>query len=173
MPNFLGTLKKFKIKGRSRAGSPGRDASSPSKNPPPDPPAKLLTSHDPASPSHATQNITRAPSPTVPAPAISTPVAPPGVSFANAPPTVSAGAPNPSPDNTPETTQLIPTEIEDHSEPVWDGLKTLLGVLESSAKMFGPLKSAISGLNECVEIYDVRRFNCLVSCRSVLPLIMD
>ncbi|CAE6510283.1 unnamed protein product [Rhizoctonia solani] len=34
------------------------------------------------------------------------------------------------------------------------GLKTLWGALESSADAFGPLKSAIGGLNRCVEIFE-------------------
>ncbi|KAG8689748.1 hypothetical protein FRC11_000828, partial [Ceratobasidium sp. 423] len=33
-------------------------------------------------------------------------------------------------------------------------IKSLLGTLELSAEVFGPLKSAISGLNRCVDIYE-------------------
>ncbi|CUA74504.1 putative WD repeat-containing protein alr3466 [Nostoc sp, PCC 7120] [Rhizoctonia solani] len=40
------------------------------------------------------------------------------------------------------------------SDLVWPGVKALLAVLESSSKAFGPLKSAISGLNECIDIYE-------------------
>ncbi|CAE6450229.1 unnamed protein product [Rhizoctonia solani] len=36
----------------------------------------------------------------------------------------------------------------------WSGLKTLLQVLESSSDTFGSLKSAISGLNKCIDIYE-------------------
>ncbi|EUC57206.1 vegetative incompatibility protein HET-E-1 [Rhizoctonia solani AG-3 Rhs1AP] len=36
----------------------------------------------------------------------------------------------------------------------WSGLKTLLQILESSSDAFGPLKSAISGLNKCIDIYE-------------------
>ncbi|CUA70027.1 putative WD repeat-containing protein alr3466 [Nostoc sp, PCC 7120] [Rhizoctonia solani] len=37
---------------------------------------------------------------------------------------------------------------------VWPGAKALLSVLESSSEAFGPLKSAISGLNEFFDIYE-------------------
>ncbi|CUA69891.1 hypothetical protein RSOLAG22IIIB_04147 [Rhizoctonia solani] len=37
---------------------------------------------------------------------------------------------------------------------VWPAVRTLLAVLESSSDAFNPLKSAISGLNECIDIYE-------------------
>ncbi|KAG8749219.1 hypothetical protein FRC11_011521, partial [Ceratobasidium sp. 423] len=36
----------------------------------------------------------------------------------------------------------------------WSGVKTLLQVLESSADAFGPLKSAVGGLNKCIDIFE-------------------
>ncbi|KDN36607.1 hypothetical protein RSAG8_10710, partial [Rhizoctonia solani AG-8 WAC10335] len=40
------------------------------------------------------------------------------------------------------------------SSVAWSGVKTLLKALESSSDAFGPLKSAIGGLNKCIDIYD-------------------
>ena len=41
------------------------------------------------------------------------------------------------------------------SSMAWSGVKTLLAVLESSSDAFGPLKSAVGGLNKCISIYEV------------------
>lgn len=53
----------------------------------------------------------------------------------------------------------VPTKqkssLEHAKSTAWAGLKTLLKVLESSADAFGPLKSAIGGLNQCIDIYEV------------------
>jgi hypothetical protein len=38
----------------------------------------------------------------------------------------------------------------------WAGLKTLGGVLRGLGDMFGPLKSAVESISECVEVYEVR-----------------
>ncbi|KAH7338482.1 hypothetical protein B0J17DRAFT_706798, partial [Rhizoctonia solani] len=40
------------------------------------------------------------------------------------------------------------------SKGVRSGFKTLFGVLESSTDVFGPLKSAISGLNRCIDMFE-------------------
>ncbi|KAG9119925.1 hypothetical protein FRC07_004817, partial [Ceratobasidium sp. 392] len=36
----------------------------------------------------------------------------------------------------------------------WSGLKTLLGVLDASADAFGPLKSAVGELLNCIDVYE-------------------
>ncbi|KAG8679891.1 hypothetical protein FRC09_018634, partial [Ceratobasidium sp. 395] len=36
----------------------------------------------------------------------------------------------------------------------WTGLRALVGVLEGSADVFGPLKTAVDGLFKCVEIVE-------------------
>ncbi|KAG8697907.1 hypothetical protein FRC08_006243 [Ceratobasidium sp. 394] len=36
----------------------------------------------------------------------------------------------------------------------WDGLKSLIGVLDQKADMFGPLASAVAKLAECIEVFD-------------------
>ncbi|KAG8689281.1 hypothetical protein FRC11_003394 [Ceratobasidium sp. 423] len=54
--------------------------------------------------------------------------------------------------------QSRPTPQTDHrsgkSGMAWSGVKTLLEVLEASADAFGPLKSAVGGLNKCIKIYE-------------------
>ncbi|QRV96189.1 Vegetative incompatibility protein HET-E-1 [Ceratobasidium sp. AG-Ba] len=39
---------------------------------------------------------------------------------------------------------------------MWMGVKTLLSTLEESAAAFGPLKSAISGINNCIDIFEMQ-----------------
>lgn len=77
-------------------------------------------------------------------------------------------SPNPVPHNQPKVPipsepPVLPTGVsvnkggstEDTKVTAWDGLKTLLKVVESGAESFGPLKSAVGGLNQCVEIFEV------------------
>ncbi|KDN36145.1 hypothetical protein RSAG8_11026, partial [Rhizoctonia solani AG-8 WAC10335] len=52
-------------------------------------------------------------------------------------------APSPEPDNQPAKSGMA-----------WSGVKALNKVLESSSDVFGPLKSAIGGLNKCIDIYE-------------------
>jgi hypothetical protein len=47
----------------------------------------------------------------------------------------------------------------------WDGLKVLGGVLKGWGDTFGPLKSAVEDISECVEIYEVR-----IQVRFILSL---
>lgn len=54
--------------------------------------------------------------------------------------------------------------LEHAKSTAWAGLKTLLKVLESSSDAFGPLKSAIGGLNQCIDIYEVGH-SYFVVCR--------
>ncbi|KAL5634270.1 hypothetical protein ACGC1H_006175 [Rhizoctonia solani] len=52
------------------------------------------------------------------------------------------------------STSLGVTHPSGTASTAWSGAKTLLVVLESSADAFGPLKSAIGGLNKCIDIYE-------------------
>ncbi|KAJ1305539.1 hypothetical protein OPQ81_000544 [Rhizoctonia solani] len=67
-------------------------------------------------------------------------------------------APNSS--GSPEVNDLRLTTTPQSKHPTgkgsmaWSGIGTLLAVLESSADAFGPLKSAIGGLNKCIGIYE-------------------
>lgn len=45
----------------------------------------------------------------------------------------------------------------DHTKSaMWAGLKALLKVLETGTDVFPPLKSAVGGLNQCIDIFEVR-----------------
>lgn len=44
----------------------------------------------------------------------------------------------------------------------WGALKTSLGLLQESADAFGPLKSAMGGLNRCIAIFEV----CVCVCAN-------
>jgi hypothetical protein len=48
-----------------------------------------------------------------------------------------------------------PSTVQTATKTAWSGLKTFLGLLNESADAFGPLKSAVGGINRCSEIYDV------------------
>ncbi|KAG8795573.1 hypothetical protein FRC12_012670 [Ceratobasidium sp. 428] len=70
-----------------------------------------------------------------------------------APPTLeavnqSSPAPNRAAFNLPGSTR------EAIDRPAWSGLEALRGVLRKSVDVFGPLKSAIDGLSQCVEIFE-------------------
>lgn len=47
------------------------------------------------------------------------------------------------------------TDVERMKSTAWAGLKTLLKVLDASADIFPPLKSAVGGLNQCIDIFEV------------------
>jgi hypothetical protein len=54
---------------------------------------------------------------------------------------------------------IVSAPLEPEAAPTqttWTALKTLGGVLKGCGDMFGPLKSAIGAISECVEVYEVR-----------------
>ncbi|KDN34024.1 hypothetical protein RSAG8_12885, partial [Rhizoctonia solani AG-8 WAC10335] len=60
-------------------------------------------------------------------------------------------------DNNNEPAVSTTPEINDPSgmaSTAWSGARTLLAVLESSADSFGPLKSAVGGLDKCIDSYE-------------------
>ncbi|QRV81757.1 Vegetative incompatibility protein HET-E-1 [Ceratobasidium sp. AG-Ba] len=54
------------------------------------------------------------------------------------------------------TTSSIAEEKNSTAHAMWTGVKTLLSTLEESAAAFGPLKSAISGINNCIDIFEMQ-----------------
>ena len=83
----------------------------------------------------------------------------------------SSGAPprtsQPNRSNSPTLQGTVPVEAASASaasrgdgrsanDTAWSGLKTLLDLLNASADAFGPLKSAVGGISECINIYEVR-----------------
>ncbi|QRV96187.1 WD repeat-containing protein [Ceratobasidium sp. AG-Ba] len=53
-----------------------------------------------------------------------------------------------------QTTNVPPEESKSTGQTVWAGVKTLLAVLDASSDAFGPLKSAVGGINKCIEIFE-------------------
>lgn len=47
------------------------------------------------------------------------------------------------------------TSIDRAKSTAWSGLKTLLKVVDASADVFPPLKSAVCGLDQCIDIFEV------------------
>ncbi|KDN43046.1 hypothetical protein RSAG8_06369, partial [Rhizoctonia solani AG-8 WAC10335] len=66
------------------------------------------------------------------------------------------GSPTPlGANNTPAASSSEAENQPAKSGMAWSGVKALNKVLESSSDVFGPLKSAIGGLNKCIDIYEV------------------
>ncbi|QRV81749.1 Notchless protein [Ceratobasidium sp. AG-Ba] len=53
-----------------------------------------------------------------------------------------------------QTTNVPPDESKSKGQTVWAGVKTLLAVLDAASDAFGPLKSAVGGINKCIEIFE-------------------
>jgi hypothetical protein len=66
-------------------------------------------------------------------------------------PTVNSALPGTPPIESPSQSVL-----QNVKHTTWSGLKTFLGLLNESADAFGPLKSAVGGINRCIEIFEVR-----------------
>lgn len=76
-----------------------------------------------------------------------------------------SGPPSPVPDSQPSL--HVPPASPDPSQTMhsneetkmklmaWSGLKVLLKVLDASGDVFPPLKSAVGGLNQCIDIFEV------------------
>ncbi|QRW10522.1 Vegetative incompatibility protein HET-E-1 [Ceratobasidium sp. AG-Ba] len=62
-----------------------------------------------------------------------------------------AGSPAPSHTH---TTNAPSEENISTRQTVWAGVKTLLAVLDGNSNAFGPLKSAVGGINKCIEIFE-------------------
>jgi hypothetical protein len=90
-------------------------------------------------------------------PPIVTPIPPtattPSTAVSNLTANKTPAKPNPVQSTSPNTTK----------ETAWAGLKTFLGLLNESSDAFGSLKSAIGGINGCIEIFEVRR-SCCSTC---------
>jgi hypothetical protein len=91
-----------------------------------------------------------------PQPAITIAVRPLAAELSTA---ISTG-PNPTTNPaTPSTTPAMfapPSTVQKVQQTAWSGLKVFLGLLSESADGFEPLKSAVGGINRCIEIYEVR-----------------
>lgn len=61
-------------------------------------------------------------------------------------------SPSPGPNKPP-----APSPERSAKNAAWAALKTSLGLLQESAKAFGPLKTAVGGISGCIEIFEVCR----------------
>jgi hypothetical protein len=71
-------------------------------------------------------------------------------------PTLVAAPPTTTDTILPNSTPEQPTSKHGIEHTSWAGLKTFAGVLKGSADVFGPLKSAVDAISECVQVYEVR-----------------
>jgi hypothetical protein len=67
----------------------------------------------------------------------------------------------PSPNTPPPATNVIQT-AKDVRSVAWAGLMTALGALKESSGVFPPLKSAVSGLLECLDVLQVSSQNSII-----------
>ncbi|KAF8601696.1 hypothetical protein BDV93DRAFT_231182 [Ceratobasidium sp. AG-I] len=121
---------------------------------------------------------TPVPNAALPEPALDPNVPAPPVALTSAPRPVIASSALPTTDTSPPTSQkndssshavqdraLVPIALSasgatpgagrSAKSMAWSGLKTLLDLLSASADAFEPLRSAVGGISECINIYEV------------------
>jgi hypothetical protein len=100
------------------------------------------------------------PAGTAPIAAAQTVISSPVPTSANIPSVTVSPAPNPSIGTALASPLPIssasPSTIQNVKHTTWSGVKTFLELLNESADAFGPLKSAVGGINRLIEIFEAR-----------------